>query len=234
MLFPSKQSKQTTPPKGSSKFLLRSRTKEKSRVSRSFASLTPSPPKERRSSEEKNKRENHPTSSCSVPLGPTAAAFPSAPLLQCSPRPHYSSVPLGPTAAAFPSAPLLKSFVCFSILFLPTATTDKFTCYAGLRFLNPIATNRAMIGPQLRQSKQASFTQRKVLVPTFKRREETQVLGLRGGTNHPQKLRPKVYLLSTPTKNTFFFGFHASENRFFCRVESGGVNMHGFFFFRIC
>ena len=108
MLFPSKQSKQTTPPKGSSKFLLRSRTKEKSRVSRSFASLTPSPPKERRSSEEKNKRENHPTSSCSVPLGPTAAAFPSAPLLQCSPRPHYSSVPLGPTAAAFPSAPLLQ------------------------------------------------------------------------------------------------------------------------------
>jgi hypothetical protein len=184
MLFPSKQSKQTTPPKGSSKFLLRSRTKEKSRVSRSFASLTPSPPKERRSSEEKNKRENHPTSSCSVPLGPTAAAFPSAPLQQRSPRPHCSSLSCvfftRRHLAAFPSAPLLqrsprphcssvplgpallKSFVCFSILFLPTATTDKFTVMLGFASRTPIATNRAMIGPQLRQSKQSIFTQRKV------------------------------------------------------------------------
>ena len=234
MLFPSKQSKQTTPPKGSSKFLLRSRTKEKSRVSRSFASLTPSPPKERRSSEEKNKRENHPTSSCSVPLGPTAAAFPSAPLLQCSPRPHYSSVPLGPTAAAFPSAPLLKSFVCFSILFLPTATTDKFTCYAGLRFLNPHRHQQSDDRSPVKAVQTSIFTQRKVLVPTFKRREETQVLGLRGGTNHPQKLRPKVYLLPTPTKNTFFFGFHASEKSNFQQRRERRCQYARFFFFRIC
>ena len=90
-----------------------------------------------------------------------------------------------------------------------------------------------MIGPQLRQSKQASFTQRKVLVPTFKRREETQVLGLRGGTNHPQKLRPKVYLLPTPTKNTFFFGFHASEKSNFQQRRERRCQYARFFFFRI-
>ena len=151
--------------------------------------------------------------------------------MQRSPRPHCSSVPLGPTAAAFPSAPLLKSFVCFSILFLPTATTDKFTCYAGLRFLNPHRHQQSDDRSPVKAVQTSIFTQRTVLIPTFKRREETQVLGLRGGTNHPQKLRPKVYLLSTPTKNTFFFGFHASEKNIFSKEESGGVNMHGFFFF---
>ena len=118
--------------------------------------------------------------------------------------------------------------------FLFKSRPRKRTRMLGFASRTPIATNRAMIGPQLRQSKQASFTQRKVLVPTFKRREETQVLGLRGGTNHPQKLRPKVYLLPTPTKNTFFFGFHASENINFQQRRERRCQYARFFFFRIC
>ena len=106
---------------------------------------------------------------------------------------------------------------------------------AGLRFPNPHRHQQSDDRSPVKAVQTSIFTQRTVLIPTFKRREETQVLGLRGGTNHPQKLRPKVYLLSTPTKNTFFFGFHASEkSNFQQRRERRCQYARFFFFFRIC
>ena len=117
--------------------------------------------------------------------------------------------------------------------FLFKSRPRKRTRMLGFASRTPIATNRAMIGPQLRQSKQSIFTQRKVLCFSwFKRHEET--LGsrqLKRGPTQFNNFPSQSLSASTTNKKSFFFGFHASENRFFCRVESGGVNMHGFFFF---
>ncbi len=117
--------------------------------------------------------------------------------------------------------------------FLFKSRPRKRTRMLGFASRTPIATKRAMIGPQLRQSKQSIFTQRKVLYFSwFKRHEET--LGprqLKRGPTQFNNFRPRVYLLQLLTKNRFSLGFTPRKTDFFAEWRAAVSICTVFFFF---